>query len=199
MLKEKIKKSIKILTWPVILILSQVFVAFIAYSLLSIFFTSSSKIFKNFYMLITIVFNIIFIIYLKKRIGSKINKLNLKQTIYICLVTITYSIIWNLIFNVSNKNAFSVLIFISTCIVGPILEEIIYRKIVVDMLNKKNKYILSTLLFALSHINLYKIISSFWAGSLFYYFLNKYKSIYASITAHIIYNSVCYAFIVNFL
>lgn len=201
MQKEKITKKIKVLTWPIILILSQVFIGFTAYSLLSIFFTSDSKIFNNIYILITIIFNIIFILLIikKKRLNKEIKNIKPKQIFFIIFITLIYSILWNLIFIVKEKSSFSLLIFISTCIIGPILEEIIYRKLVVDMLNKKNKYFISTLLFAISHINLYKMISSFCAGSVFYYFLNKYKSIYASIISHITYNIVCYLFMINII
>lgn len=202
MKKEKIIKNIKVLTWPIILILSQVFIAFTSYSLLSIFLNDNSTRFNELFILITIIFNIIFIVFLtRKKIINKenISKIKSRQLFIICLITIIYSLIWNLIFIIKDESSFSLLFFISTCIIGPILEEIIYRKLVVDMLSKKNKYFISTLLFSVSHLNLYKVFSSFCAGSLFYYFLYKYKSIYASITSHITYNIVCYLFMINII
>lgn len=196
---KKVKKIINILTWPAILIISQVFIAFISFSITSLFIKDSkSFLFNEIYVLISIIFNtFIFIIpiYLKKIKNEKQNKILLKEFIKILLITIIFALLINLIFKTNNHQKFSFTFMISTCFIGPILEELIYRKIVLEKI-KQNKYIITTLIFSISHFNLYKIFTSFISGSLFYYFLKKYKSIYASITSHIVYNLICYLFII---
>lgn len=196
---KKVKKIINILTWPAILIISQVFIAFISFSITSLFLKDSKSFwFNEIYILFSIILNIlIFIIpiYLNKLKNEEQNKLSLKQIVKILIISIIFSLMINLIFKTNNHQSFSFTFMISTCFIGPILEELIYRKIVLEKI-RKNKYLITTLIFAISHFNVYKIFTSFMAGSLFYYFLNKYKSLYASIVSHIVYNLVCYLFII---
>lgn len=115
-------------------------------------------------------------------------------------LTISLSLFLNLILSLLDTSgryevkSIEWVLLLSTAIVGPILEEIVFRGIAYETLKKgfykKTAMILVTILFALFHGSFYQIIYAACMGSLFLFFLEKYKSIYASILAHSISNLV---------
>lgn len=89
-------------------------------------------------------------------------------------------------------------IFISTCIMAPIFEEILYRGILLNGLLKKYSYkkaiIFSALIFGIAHMNLPQGINAFFLGTIIglaYYYT---KSIYVCMLMHFVNN-----FLVNFV
>lgn len=77
----------------------------------------------------------------------------------------------------------------SSGIIGPIIEEFVFRGIVYDRLQascpKYRASFFTTLLFALYHGNLVQIVYAFAMGSYFIYCYDHYENITASIIAHI--------------
>lgn len=95
-------------------------------------------------------------------------------------------------------NTSYIFIFISTCIMAPIFEEILYRAILLNGLLKKYNYkkaiIYSAIIFGIAHMNLPQGINAFFLGviiGLAYYYT---RSIYICMGMHFVNN-----FLVNFV
>lgn len=95
-------------------------------------------------------------------------------------------------------NTSYIFIFISTCIIAPIFEEILYRGVLLNGLLKKYNYkkaiIYSALIFGIAHMNLPQGINAFFLGiiiGLAYYYT---RSIYIGMVMHFVNN-----FLVNFV
>ncbi|MDU2673686.1 CPBP family intramembrane glutamic endopeptidase [Clostridium hominis] len=95
-------------------------------------------------------------------------------------------------------NTSYIFIFISTCIIAPIFEEILYRGVLLNGLLKKYNYkkaiIYSALIFGIAHMNLPQGVNAFFLGviiGLAYYYT---RSIYLCMAMHFINN-----FLVNFV
>lgn len=95
-------------------------------------------------------------------------------------------------------NTSYIFIFISTCIIAPIFEEILYRGVLLNGLLKKYNYkkaiIYSALIFGIAHMNLPQGINAFFLGTIIglaYYYT---KSIYLCMAMHFVNN-----FLVNFV
>lgn len=81
------------------------------------------------------------------------------------------------------------------CIVGPVLEELIYRGVVLRRLlpaGARQAIVLSALCFGLMHHDLYQGLSAFWGGLVFGYAALHY-GLRASIGLHIVGNSIAVA------
>ena len=95
-------------------------------------------------------------------------------------------------------NTSYIFIFISTCIIAPIFEEILYRGVLLNGLLKKYNYkkaiIYSALIFGIAHMNLPQGVNAFFLGviiGLAYYYT---RSIYICMAMHFVNN-----FLVNFV
>ncbi len=95
-------------------------------------------------------------------------------------------------------NTSYIFIFISTCIIAPIFEEILYRGVLLNGLLKKYNYkkaiIYSALIFGIAHMNLPQGVNVFFLGviiGLAYYYT---RSIYLCMAMHFVNN-----FLVNFV
>lgn len=95
-------------------------------------------------------------------------------------------------------NTSYIFIFISTCIIAPIFEEILYRGVLLNGLLKKYNYkkaiIYSALIFGIAHMNLPQGVNAFFLGviiGLAYYYTG---SIYLCMAMHFVNN-----FLVNFV
>ena len=95
-------------------------------------------------------------------------------------------------------NTSYIFIFISTCIIAPIFEEILYRGVLLNGLLKKYNYkkaiIYSALIFGIAHMNLPQGVNAFFLGviiGLAYYYT---RSIYLCMAMHFVNN-----FLVNFV
>lgn len=80
-------------------------------------------------------------------------------------------------------------------LVGPILEELIFRKWIPntfqDVLGRKGSVIFSNLLFSVLHFDWF-IITYFANGLIYSYFYNKSNDIKVPITMHIMYNFIVF-------
>lgn len=156
------------------------------------------SLFINHHIYIVILINmmillpIFFFVYHKNKIEKDIFS---GKYIFPCFcLGISTSLLFNLVlFSIHQtpiiKSTF--LMIISTGIVGPILEEVIFRGIVYEKLqnnySKKASVFITTILFALMHSGL-QILYAFIMGLLFIYVLEKYKSILSPILVHSISN-----------
>lgn len=81
---------------------------------------------------------------------------------------------------------------ITTGIIGPILEEILFRGIVYNKLKEFNptmrSIILTSIIFGLIHFNLLNSIYAFGVSFMFIYLYEKYKTLKAPITMHMALN-----------
>lgn len=149
----------------------------------------TSKTFYNITLVTSIVFTLSFIFILSKNV--KFKKINCKN-ILICL---GFGLIFSLIFHMlrnfffpMEKENFNILIIISTGILGPILEEIMFRELIYNYLKKEDKRqarIFTTVLFALSHTGIINILYASILGIILIYLKDKYKSINEPISFHI--------------
>lgn len=148
---------------------------------------------------ILILFYIITIIYLYKKNHKQEQPLPTKQYFPLILLGISIATLLNMIiflFNTpqTNNSLPIILSIISTGIIGPIYEEILFRYLLYNRL--KDKYsikksiIITTLIFAISHISLIKIIYAFLIGLIINIFYEKHQNILASILIHIAANTM---------
>ncbi|TCU75822.1 hypothetical protein EV204_103387 [Tissierella praeacuta] len=141
----------------------------------------------------------------------RLNKISLKQIWYIILITIfSYSIA--IFFNtlvITILSFFGELIpssvplpenmglyFLSIFIIGlapGICEEVMFRGAIMDaysIMGKKKAIIYSAFLFGLFHLNLQNLLGPMFLGIIFGIIVYKTNSIYSSILAHILNNSI---------
>jgi len=170
------------------------------------------------YIYIALLVFIIFIpfLYRKYKEYKKIEKtLDFNKIVLIIVLTFLLAGIFNTLFFQINKiipftNSYSIVnynilpIIISSGILGPILEEFIFRGIIYNGLNKKYikilSIILTSVLFSLMHTNSISIIYSFALSFLLIYVYEKYKTLKAPIIMHITSNtfSILYVYMLNF-
>lgn len=195
----------KIIKWPLIYLVIQ----FILIFALAYYFVSNGnniKGFNNFLVdkqiYIAIALGIIFIPLLIygyrdfRQDGRKINVFGL----------ILLGIIISLLYNVfafylneyflktdlySNQNNLLTTLVI-TGLIGPIIEELMFRGIIYNELKLKvspmKAILITTLFFAITHFNVLQIIYTFAVGFLFIFFYEKYKDIKAPIILHMTLN-----------
>jgi len=157
-----------------------------------------SNTFYNITLITSILYASILILILFKKV--KFKKIEIKK-ILICLIlgisfSLIFHIIRNFLFPIQKEN-FNILIIISTGILGPILEEIMYRELIYNYLkeeNKKQAMVLTTVIFALSHTGIINILYALVLGIILIYLKDKYKSINAPIVFHIAVNIVAILF-----
>lgn len=149
---------------------------------------------------IVIIFNILAIIYLLKKYPCKINKTKFYLYFPYIYFVISYSLLINsiyLLIGINNSNVININIFLlilSSGIIGPIVEEILFRRILLLKLNDiygKNKAIVySSLIFGLFHTSIYSFIYAFILGLILsYIYINK-KNIIINILAHMLSNTL---------
>ena len=148
-----------------------------------------------------IFFPILYKVYKKYKKESKFKIKNIYVPI---LFGISISLIYNILaFNLNNifkfTNSFdgrNIPIFvqiISSGLIGPILEEMVFRGIVYNKLKEFNKpmtsIILASIIFGIIHISYLDAIYAFGVSFMLIYLYEKYKSIKAPIVMHIFLNT----------
>lgn len=191
----------KIIKWPLIYFLFQfVLIFLLAYTYISsgndvnLFneYLSSKQIYLIF--ILAIIFIPLLIKDYKKINYDKNNKIDYLQLI---LIGIILSLIYNVFayyFNFllktslfDNNNNLMVTL-ISTGLIGPIIEELMFRGIIYNEL--KNKYsnmkaiLITTIFFAVIHMNIIQILYAFALGFILIFVYEKYKNIKAPIILH---------------
>ncbi len=144
--------------------------------------------------ILLILFDIIVAIYLylkNKRKDNKVKAMDYFPVVYLGIgmaVTLNMFIfLFDMNNDASNINIY--LAIISSGIVGPILEEILFRYVFLNKLRKffttRNAILLSSLVFALLHGDIVTMLYAFIMGFVFAYVYVKYNNIKISILCHI--------------
>lgn len=138
------------------------------------------------------------------------NTLNFKGYILIIILLIGYTLVYDntieifllklikngWICNGINKQVKNpILCFISTVIMAPIFEEIVYRQVILDELlvkyNYKKAIIISSLIFSIYHLNLVQLVDAFLVGIILAMVYYKSKSLIPCIALHGLNNLYC--------
>lgn len=227
-------KFLKVVFWPVLFGFGQIFILYIftviynnriqntfdgssfdAFLQTEEYTTGLNNYINNKMWLITLITFILFlpILYVKYKKYKQSTKLN-KNIVYLIIPSISLALLLNVIIinmnnifsinnNLTDSNMFLVLI-ISSGIIGPILEELLFRGIVFnelkDFLSNKRALIVCTLIFALFHNNLSDMIYAYIMGYLFIKLYNKTNNLIYPIVFHILSNSivvVCNNFLIS--
>ncbi|GAA3920707.1 type II CAAX endopeptidase family protein [Litoribacillus peritrichatus] len=95
--------------------------------------------------------------------------------------------------NMLRPDIFAVL---SVCIIGPVLEEILFRGLILRSFlyhyAPKNAILLSSLLFSFVHLNWYQMPSAFFLGCFIGWLFYLTRSLWPCILAHVINNSLAF-------
>lgn len=127
-----------------------------------------------------------------------------KGILYLIVPALSISILLNLIIininklcnieNLNNDKSMWIILIISSGIIGPILEELLFRGIVYNDLKKFNtnkiSMILCVIIFALFHSSISQIIYAFLIGYILIKIYNKTNNLLYPIIFHIVSNSI---------
>lgn len=122
---------------------------------------------------------------------------------HVALGTVSLSVITFLayrLFDLPSDNISGILAILVMIIIGPINEEIVFRGIIFEFLDKRSKtaiaFLLSSVLFSVAHNgNIYFICLAFIAGLIFCKIYNSTKSIVYPVLTHILVNAISLLFI----
>ena len=199
-----IKKLLKVVCFIIVFTLLQYFAislvgmifSFIYRKDIDVFLTSN--IFYNITLITSILFTLLCIFILSKRV--KFEKLSYKKILLCFFIGLLFAFGFHLIkylfFHVDKEN-FNILLILSTGILGPILEEMMFRGLIYNYLkeeNQKQGMLLTTLLFALSHTGLFNMLYAFILGIILIYLKERYTSLKAPISFHIGVNTMAILF-----
>ena len=190
----------KVVKWPLIYFLFQFTLIFLlAYSYISS--GNDIDLFNQFLssrqLYLSLILGIIFIPLLYKdykKYKIKQNKINYLTVIILGIIlSLIYNVFayyLNFLLNTSlfDNNSNLIVTLISTGLIGPIIEELMFRGIIYNEL--KNKYsnmkaiLITTIFFAVIHFNIIQIIYTFALGFILIFVYEKYKNIKAAIALH---------------
>lgn len=147
---------------------------------------------------IVVIFNIIVIILLNKRYKLITNKVSFSLYFPYIYLIICYALIMNnifFIFNLTNSNVASIniiLLIISSGVIGPVVEELLFRGILFNNLNKyysnKKSILISSLIFGLFHTSINGFIYAFFLGIILSYIYLKANDIKICMLGHMLSN-----------
>lgn len=202
------KSFIKALFWPIIFGLGQLFIYFLL-AVIFVIMDGDENEFEKFLELmlpvIILIESLIFIplfykVYKKVKPDNS-NKKNI-NIFSIIVASLFLSLVGNLVIvwvkqgmGLEINSTFpSVFLIISAGIVGPILEELVFRGILFNKLKQSfstNVSVhLSCLIFAVAHNNIFQILFAYIVGYLFIHLYQKYQDIRVAFLAHIVVNIV---------
>lgn len=217
-------KFLKVVFWPVLFGFGQIFILFIftviynskihdsfdndsfnAFLRTEEYTTGLNNYINNKMWLIVLITLLIFlpIFYFKYKKCKQPIKLN-KNMFYLIVPSMSIAVFLNIvIININNSfgiqnlsndaNMFLVLIF-SSGIVGPILEEFLFRGIVFNdlkqFLSNKKSLIVCTLIFALFHQSISQIMYAFILGYIYIKLYDKTNNLVYPMISHILSNSI---------
>ncbi len=192
-----IKKLLKSLIPLYILLLLNPILLFIIASVYATYnIDNLTNFINNYGGIILILTNIIYIIYIIKKYRIKVNKYNLIDNYPKIYLFISIPLFLNsLILLINNQKIPTINIYIAlfgSVIIGPILEELIFRYLIYNNLNKFNNkntsIILSSLIFALVHNGFINIVYAFIIGTILTIIYSKNKNIKEVIILHMVAN-----------
>ena len=214
---RRFKQIFQIINWPILFILGQFFLI-ILFALIfqikeyHILFPPEmntenyNQLFQQFindYKIIIVLLNaLIFFPFINKQYQKvksvKNNKLNPKDILLLLLMGSSFSIIFNsIIFTLNDiipiesytKPSNILTLFVATCLIGPIMEEYLYRGIVYERLKRMTTpmkaILLTTIIFGLVHSGMIGILYAMIINFMFIYVYELYSNLKASIIFHI--------------
>jgi membrane protease YdiL (CAAX protease family) len=215
-MKSRITLIIELVVFLVALLLLENILPFISW----LFTREKEVIFLVARIVIIPVVSILFIIYLLKRwslkLAFKFNDLLSSKLVEVILITALYFII---IFPFSYPVEFSkdflsgviqipvfkqpdftvgmsFWLFLNSIVIAPAIEEILFRGIIQTRITRnfspKVSIVIASIIFAVSHFNLSRLVRTFLCGLLFGAIFNKNKSVVLSISAHSLINLMVY-------
>ena len=163
-------------------------------------------------ILISLIILIIFLPIFYKKYKKYIikNKLKIQNTYIPIIFGISISLIYNILaFNINNIVNFTnnyvgnnmpiISQIISSVLVGPILEEVLFRGIIYNKLKEFNSpmksIILTSIIFGIFHFNLLNMIFAFGMSFIFIYLYEKNKSLKYPIIMHVFLNLTSIVFV----
>ncbi len=184
-----------------IFLFGQVISIFLVSIIYAVFFKNNVNEFLNSYgAIIYIIINIIFIEYFIKKNKLSFNFDVTKRYFFLLIFSISFSLLFNNIifyFNLNQNilnNSSLLIIIIGSVLVGPALEEIVFRNILNNNLIKFNSVnvtiFISSLIFGLCHLNIIQFIYAFLVGLFLSKIYFKNKNIMECIFCHMIMNLV---------
>ena len=168
---------IKKLTYSILPIIRYIvlsyLVIFISYFIFYIFgYRDVSMFINNYGIYINLIFNIVYIIILSKKYRVRY-MFSSKYIYHLLILGVSLSLFLNNIILLIRSsgdivNVNKIILMISSVIVGPIIEELLYRYILISKLrcfnSRISSVIISSVIFSLSHNNIYSIIYSLILG-----------------------------------
>lgn len=201
-----IKKVLRSCKDIIVIMLVQLMMIFITGLIYIVFINKDITNFytQEFYYIIIILYIILIIIF-KNKYKSDESKIKIKDYYSGILFGVSIACIYNMLMfkigNVTNSNVNMFLSIIASGILGPILEELLFRKKLLNELlyfNSKNKAIfLSSLIFSLLHFGIDTIIYAFIMGIILSVIYLKYNNIKLPIVIHMSANIIV-VFLNNF-
>ncbi|MEI3529835.1 MAG: CPBP family intramembrane glutamic endopeptidase [Bacilli bacterium] len=219
-------KVLKVLIWPIIFLIGQFIINYLFASVYSLFhpdlslveLTNNTISFMNSHQIIITLANFIILMTIFLTVYKRLQNDNYKiykDYIYLFLFGIGYSIVINILFlNISNTFNISIdqfsgldaTKFVSTIIcsglLGPIMEEYLFRGIIYNKLkafnSEKISMFLTALIFSLLHGNIFNIINAFLLNYILIFVYRKYHTLLAPIILHITVNTTV-VFIINII
>ena len=192
-----IKKLLKsLIPLYILLLLNHILLFIIAYVYATYNVDNLTNFINNYGGIILILTNITYIIYIIKKHRIKVNKYNLIDNYPKIYLFISIPLFLNsLILLINNQKIPTINIYIAlfgSVIIGPILEELIFRYLIYNNLNKFNNkntsIILSSLIFALVHNGFINIVYAFIIGTILTIIYSKNKNIKEVIILHMVAN-----------
>lgn len=206
---------LKIFKWPIIYFISIVLLLFVSSFVFTLFNDVSllSSFIMKYQLVFTSIIGAIFIPLLIK----DYNKLELKENkfnaLYPIIIGIVLSIIFNTVVfyidsyfhftNLFDSNNRVLIALFSSCLIGPIIEELMFRGIIYNNLKKIYKpmkcILITTVVFSFLHFNLVQVVYGLIIGFMLIYIYELYKNIKAPIYLHIASNttSLFYVILLN--
>lgn len=97
-------------------------------------------------------------------------------------------------FSISSPSKYAIIIqLVYVCLIGPFIEELVYRGLVIKLLSPYGKLLsafMSALIFGLMHGNISQALSAFGGGLIYALITVRYNSIAPTIIMHIINNTI---------
>lgn len=192
-----IKKLLKSLIPLYILLLLNPILLFIIASVYATYnIDNLTNFINNYGGIILILTNITYIIYIIKKHRIKVNKYNLIDNYPKIYLFISIPLFLNsMILLINNQKIPTINIYIAlfgSVIIGPILEELVFRYLIYNNLNKFNNkntsIILSSIIFALVHNGFINIVYAFIIGTILTIIYSKNKNIKEVIILHMVAN-----------
>lgn len=193
----------KVIRWPLIYFVIQ----FLLIVIMAYFYIQGGNAIDEFnsflldkQLLIVVILGLIFIPlllidYKKNYYNSEVKKINIPiLLIIVVLLSLVYNVfayyVNNFTFQTSlfDSNGNILYVFLSTGLIGPVIEELMFRGIIYNELKKRittmAAILITTLFFALTHFNIFQIIYALALGFILIFVYEKYKDIKAPIILH---------------